>query len=118
MCPQHSRNSRRSKGTSELLEARCSCAKTYAMKRHLASECYFDSCVVYSCAVRVQNIDTDQIIPAEYLTLVPSKVRASPCAQQLNTLRFISSIVMCTSTLRFLLIGWQECILTSTAHAA
>lgn len=23
----------------------------------------------------VQNIDTDQIIPAEYLTLVPSKVR-------------------------------------------
>lgn len=26
----------------------------------------------------MQNIDTDQIIPAEYLTLVPSKVRTSP----------------------------------------
>ena len=32
----------------------------------------------------MQNIDTDQIIPAEYLTLVPSKVGAqppSPCHQ-------------------------------------
>ena len=26
----------------------------------------------------VQNIDTDQIIPAEYLTLVPSKVMDTP----------------------------------------
>jgi hypothetical protein len=28
-----------------------------------------------SCMNDMQNIDTDQIIPAEYLTLVPSKVR-------------------------------------------
>lgn len=27
----------------------------------------------------MQNIDTDQIIPAEYLTLVPSKVQAECC---------------------------------------
>ena len=31
----------------------------------------------------VQNIDTDQIIPAEYLTLVPSKVRPlNKCTQK------------------------------------
>lgn len=30
--------------------------------------------LTWLCAA-VQNIDTDQIIPAEYLTLVPSKVR-------------------------------------------
>lgn len=37
----------------------------------------------------LQNIDTDQIIPAEYLTLVPSKV-APICAKQtqLTTLVF------------------------------
>lgn len=28
-----------------------------------------------ACFVVKDNIDTDQIIPAEYLTLVPSKVR-------------------------------------------
>lgn len=31
----------------------------------------------YNFPFRMQNIDTDQIIPAEYLTLVPSKV--CPC---------------------------------------
>lgn len=30
----------------------------------------------------MQNIDTDQIIPAEYLTLVPSKVRAANAASR------------------------------------
>jgi hypothetical protein len=30
-------------------------------------------------ATLLQNIDTDQIIPAEYLTLVPSKVAANMC---------------------------------------
>lgn len=30
----------------------------------------------------MQNIDTDQIIPAEYLTLVPTKVRAFLCHSQ------------------------------------
>ncbi len=30
------------------------------------------------CPGRLQNIDTDQIIPAEYLTLVPSKVGCWP----------------------------------------
>jgi hypothetical protein len=29
--------------------------------------------------ISLQNIDTDQIIPAEYLTLVPSKVRPIAC---------------------------------------
>jgi hypothetical protein len=32
----------------------------------------------YPC-LTLQNIDTDQIIPAEYLTLVPSKVRPIAC---------------------------------------
>lgn len=32
-----------------------------------------------ACFVVKDNIDTDQIIPAEYLTLVPSKVRALSC---------------------------------------
>lgn len=31
-----------------------------------------------SCFVVKDNIDTDQIIPAEYLTLVPSKVGRKP----------------------------------------
>ena len=31
------------------------------------------------CFVVKDNIDTDQIIPAEYLTLVPSKVIADAC---------------------------------------
>ncbi len=35
--------------------------------------------------VLAQNIDTDQIIPAEYLTLVPSKVRLSAAANPVTT---------------------------------
>ena len=34
--------------------------------------------------LHLQNIDTDQIIPAEYLTLVPSKVRQQPFSVYLD----------------------------------
>lgn len=36
------------------------------------------------CFVVKDNIDTDQIIPAEYLTLVPSKVRFSMGSSSLS----------------------------------
>lgn len=36
--------------------------------------------------LHLQNIDTDQIIPAEYLTLVPSKVKL-PCSNSSLCLR-------------------------------
>ena len=34
--------------------------------------------------LHLQNIDTDQIIPAEYLTLVPSKVGQQPFSVSLD----------------------------------
>lgn len=46
-----------------------------------------------ACYVVKDNIDTDQIIPAEYLTLVPSKVMYSTRAcQQLGTTACLSQL--------------------------
>lgn len=58
-----------------------SCSAADGSKRVIKGKCFVTKDVRAACASRfdhpnthAQNIDTDQIIPAEYLTLVPSKV--------------------------------------------
>lgn len=46
------------------------------LRQHVMCVCLFSNSGTNMVLFCLQNIDTDQIIPAEYLTLVPSKVSA------------------------------------------
>lgn len=58
---------------------------------------HITQCSSVDSMVYLQNIDTDQIIPAEYLTLVPSKVIASSLllSNQMRCFFYINEISSC-----------------------
>lgn len=69
----------KAEGAPRVVRGKCFVTKDVRISLHMAL-LYTDYGPVIKLFLRLQNIDTDQIIPAEYLTLVPSKVRKSAAA--------------------------------------